>query len=533
MNMFSDISIRIKIRVVVGLLAALFFIASISSYRSIDAMDTKVENIANNLYPAISLVLNGDRDFYQALVAQRDYIALGPNGDADQLSALKESHDENFQQTVDRGLKALALVNSQEVDADQLERALLAWKAHSDEKMRTFTFDPDTSLFDTPRDMLDILGEEINTLADQASVDASDTLQGSIQQQLVYAAILIALLIVMIIGAPRLLLNPIERIRQRMLTIGTSEKSLANRVPVKSKDEYGKLALSFNEVMDRLAACFKDIESIGNVLDGQGQNLTNSAQENSAISAHLQAHSEDVHDAIMQLSDSAQHAEQAAIEGQDNANQASEAVISGQQTAQTANKKVARLAETLEATSGAIKQLAEEAVSIGAVLDVIQGIAEQTNLLALNAAIEAARAGEQGRGFAVVADEVRSLASKTQQSTEDIKRRIDTLQKGVNESVEAMAQGNELIGEAVDDVDKTASVFGDVSNAINQMRQQSEQIAEAASLQQRTVSQITEQVEIIRTNAQESDSKADSLSQIAQELASSTNKLKSIVQRYG
>lgn len=533
MDALINLSIRIKIRIIVAIIAALFFATAVSSYRSLAQMEGQVENIGNNLYPAISLVLNGDRDFYQALVAQRDYIALGPDADASQLAALRASHEENFQQTLERGLAALALINSQEVDATALEQSLLAWKAHSDAKMRNFEFDPDTRLFDTPRDMLDILGEEINTLATNASLEASQSLQNSSQQQLVFAAVLILILVAVIVGAPRLLLNPIARIRDRMLTIGEGEKSLTTRVPVKSQDEYGQLAQAFNQVMDRLAGSFKDIGAIGVVLDKQGNQLTNTASENSAISAHLQAHSEDVHDAIMQLSDSAQHAEQAALAGQDNANQASEAVASGQQTAQKANSKVARLAETLETTSGAIKQLAEEAVSIGAVLDVIQGIAEQTNLLALNAAIEAARAGEQGRGFAVVADEVRSLASKTQQSTEDIKRRIDTLQKGVNESVEAMAQGNELIGEAVDDVDQTASVFGDVSQAIAQMRQQSEQIAEAAGIQQRTVAQITEQVEIIRSNANESDSKATRLNDIAIELATSTDKLQSIVTRFG
>ena len=144
---------------------------------------------------------------------------------------------------------------------------------------------------------------------------------------------------------------------------------------------------------------------------------------------------------------------------------------------------IGKLAGEIENSVKAINKLADDSSSISRVLEVIKGVAEQTNLLALNAAIEAARAGEQGRGFAVVADEVRTLARRTQQSTEEIEQMIARLQEGVSGAVKAMGASHGMTGSTVDASLKVQEALGNILNSVTQIVDQSQQIAAAAEEQ--------------------------------------------------
>ncbi|WP_372239548.1 methyl-accepting chemotaxis protein [Pseudomonas sp. RIT623] len=195
--------------------------------------------------------------------------------------------------------------------------------------------------------------------------------------------------------------------------------------------------------------------------------------------------------------DVARNAEQAAQAAQ----AADERVEAGQQVVRQGMRRIEQLAAAAETASSGIDSLSAEIHTIGDVLEVIKSVAEQTNLLALNAAIEAARAGEQGRGFAVVADEVRALARRTRQSTEQIERLVASLRGNAQASVQQIRGSTELVRLAVADALQTESALGGIAAAVSLIQQMNQQIAAAAEQQSSVAEQISRSVTQIRGSA--------------------------------
>ncbi|WP_371106461.1 methyl-accepting chemotaxis protein [Pseudomonas sp. CFII64] len=233
--------------------------------------------------------------------------------------------------------------------------------------------------------------------------------------------------------------------------------------------------------------------SLSAVTEQTNREVSNQQQETEQVATAMNQMTATVHDV-------ARNAEEAALAAQTADNK----VDSGQSVVRQSLQRIEQLATSATSASNSIESLSAEIQNIGTVLGVIKSVAEQTNLLALNAAIEAARAGEQGRGFAVVADEVRALAKRTQQSTEEIERLVGSLQNGAQASVAQIRSSAELVKLAVSDVLQTESALGSIASAVSMIQQMNQQIAAAAEEQTSVAEEINRSVTSIRASADQS-----------------------------
>ncbi|MBO0492018.1 methyl-accepting chemotaxis protein [Pseudomonas sp. Marseille-Q1929] len=250
-----------------------------------------------------------------------------------------------------------------------------------------------------------------------------------------------------------------------------------------SRDELGELGQVFNGTVAKIHDLIERVgHTVSQVEVQAGQVETVSAQSNHAVSGQ-RSQIEQVATAMNQMSSTAQEVARSAAAAVSSAHSVNDETVSGRSLVQSQQGSIARLASEIDQSVRVINQLATDSQSISSVLEVIKSIAEQTNLLALNAAIEAARAGEQGRGFAVVADEVRTLARRTQHSTEEIEQMISRLHSGVAAAVKAMGSSHEMANGTVGQSEKVQQALENILGAVGMIVDQNQQIAAAVEQQ--------------------------------------------------
>ncbi len=250
-----------------------------------------------------------------------------------------------------------------------------------------------------------------------------------------------------------------------------------------SRDELGELGQVFNGTVTKIHDLIERVgHTVSQVELQAGQVEAVSAQSNQAVSGQ-RSQIEQVATAMNQMSSTAQEVARSAAAAVSSAHSVNDETVSGRGLVQSQQGSIVRLASEIDESVRVINQLATDSQAISRVLDVIKSIAEQTNLLALNAAIEAARAGEQGRGFAVVADEVRTLARRTQHSTEEIEQMISRLHSGVEAAVKAMGSSHEMASGTVGQSEKVQKALENILGAVGMIVDQNQQIAAAVEQQ--------------------------------------------------
>lgn len=285
----------------------------------------------------------------------------------------------------------------------------------------------------------------------------------------------------------RSILTPVNNLRNTILEI-EHNSDLTRRIEVISDDEIGTTASAFNNMLEKFEALIQQVFSSSSQLATAAEEVSAVAHDSARNVENQRVETDQVATAINEMTATVQEVAQNAQSASGAAASADNEAQSGKAIVNQTADAIARLATEVENAAKVIHGVEQDSESIGSVLDVIKGIAEQTNLLALNAAIEAARAGEQGRGFAVVADEVRTLASRTQQSTTEIEAMIAKLQTGSKQAVHVMEQGKEQANKGTEMAREAASSLDAIARAVANINEMNTQIAAAAE-EQTTVSE--------------------------------------------
>ncbi|MDP5135977.1 methyl-accepting chemotaxis protein [Rheinheimera baltica] len=315
-------------------------------------------------------------------------------------------------------------------------------------------------------------------------------------------------------------------------SLAKEDGDLTARIHSDNKDELGDLAHWFNTFMQKLQHVVKDIINTAVPLSALAKDLRELTDDTNKTIAQQRNAANQAKHAVDDMSASVVAEVNSANEAAAAATQSSEAAGQGQQTVISTVQNIQQLAGNVQDASDVIMQLEKDANQVGTVLSVIKGIAEQTNLLALNAAIEAARAGEQGRGFAVVADEVRTLASRTQKSTEEIQRTIEQLQTAARLAVQKMQQSTAQADNSVQSANQAGDALQMITKSITQIRLMNQQIADATDDQQKMASNIVHHVDEIYTNTEHSSESANNIAKASSELASLAQNLENITRLF-
>lgn len=323
------------------------------------------------------------------------------------------------------------------------------------------------------------------------------------RDSIMYSLIALLIAVIALSMIIKQLMMPLNSLNNAMRDVASGEGDLTRRLNTNTDEEFAKLASSFNSFVEKLQRMISDVKVIGTSMmlsteqTAQGADIATKAmeQQNNEVEQLATAMNEMASTAL-EVASNAQTAASAV-------QQADEAVVHGVEAINDTTLVITQLSDQIDEAVVAVQELENDTASIESILEVITSIAEQTNLLALNAAIEAARAGEMGRGFAVVADEVRNLAARTQESTSEIREKIEKLQSGVTAVVTVMGNSKQTTSVTVEKSHQANEINDLISESIRKITDMNLQIASAAEEQSQVAEEMNRNTSNIRNLSQQ------------------------------
>ncbi|WP_432456117.1 MULTISPECIES: methyl-accepting chemotaxis protein [unclassified Agarivorans] len=376
--------------------------------------------------------------------------------------------------------------------------------------------------------------DPIGKLAVTFRTDSNDALLNMVK--FTFVAIAVVLLITLQATSwftlSKFVVGPIKVVADALATIAAGGGDLTKRLEVKRDDEVGQLATNFNHFIEQLQGLIGNVVDNATELATTSSGIKDSASNNLAAIQRQLSETEQAATALNEMSSATNEVAKSANKTAEHTRSCSELAKKGDQMVLNTASQINQLNDEMTATADKITHVSTQSDTIGSVLDVIKGIAEQTNLLALNAAIEAARAGEQGRGFAVVADEVRNLAQRTQESTIEIERIIEELQAASSNASGSMLSSQEALQSTIEESQLANQTLEEILENINQINDMNLQIAAASDEQNMVASDVSRNVTEIFSLSNEITSNAENVQLASEQLNDLSNSIKKLLANF-
>ncbi|WP_158100557.1 methyl-accepting chemotaxis protein [Neiella marina] len=497
---------------------------------------------SDSFLPRVNFLLQADRDLYQSILAERTLITI--DSSHPDYADLVTQQQENIQQAAERVSKAKSLAS----DAGQLrmyddfQTELNRWQSlsnqvlslakESQQRARTLSVGESSAQFERARDLIDKLTELTEQEA-AVSIEHAITVRENVTWTIWLVAI-VGIVIAFSIAYVTAIYstNAIREVRDRIRDIAEGEGDLTQRIRAQGKDEIGELCVAFNSFVENQAGIIGHIKGAMSGLNTELGEATRQITKAQDATSNQQAENDQIATAVTEMAATVQEVARNASDAASATHKADNDVDNGRAVVNKTVESIEDLVSDIEKSAQVIQRVETGSHEIGTVMDVISSIAEQTNLLALNAAIEAARAGEQGRGFAVVADEVRTLAQRTQESTSSIRDIIERLQSESAAAVEAMKASQNGTQQVVELAAQTGDVLEQISVAVKSIADMNTQIAAASEQQSSTADQISENGVRIKQVAEETYQITLDVTSANERVGSHTNEVSQLVGRF-
>ncbi len=346
---------------------------------------------------------------------------------------------------------------------------------------------------------------------------------------IIATVIAVAIIIVLLGMLIRVLMQPLHVMTRAMQDIADGEGDLTRRLTIQNQDEFGILGTAFNRFVERIHGSIREVSSATEHVNEVALRVVSASNSSMLNSDEQASRTNSVAAAINQLGAAAQEIARNAAQASQQASDARNLAEDGQQVVDRSILAMNQLSDMISASSSNIETLNSKTVNIGQILEVITSISQQTNLLALNAAIEAARAGEAGRGFAVVADEVRNLAHRTQESAQQVQTMIEELQVGARESVSTMSNSQRHSQDSVEIANQAGERLNSVTQRIGEIDGMNQSVATATEEQTSVVESINMDITEINTLNQEGVENLQSTLRACSDLEQQAARLKQLV----
>ncbi|SHG17304.1 methyl-accepting chemotaxis protein [Vibrio gazogenes] len=542
MNLFFMRTIRARYTFNFSLLSVVFLIVVVAAYQLVNY----IQHNTGRYSQGANLIQNADRDLYQSRLALSTLIFSPDSHEQTTQSTLKEEITSNAKQALQRMQAFMQMTKDEPEIANYLtpfQRYYQQWQAEHAAVLKAFenqqhdlavqlfltrnadSFQELRSLYDGSEELITKYAtqerQQIDHHAEQFKLFVS-----------ILSVIVLFLSLILAWFAPKKISNAIKKVTSDIHQVSQGDGDLTRRINSQKPDETGDLSRELDGFVDKLGDIIRQIRNGCGSIQDEMKKISHAAAESSSLSDKEDQSLDMVVTAVEEMSSATKEVAQNAAETATQVDLLSRLVDEGEASILHSTERLHDLTQQIEHASMVIERLSHSSEKISSVLDVILNISEQTNLLALNAAIEAARAGEQGRGFAVVADEVRNLASKTQLSTEDIRHMINSLQNEVSEAVKSIKTSVDIASSTETLNAQTKELLDTVKSSSNQIQGLTLQTASATDEQSLVANEINSNLTNLSEMSKQIRNMSNTVNQSVQDAVMDLESLATQIKRF-